>query len=452
MTTRGTPHDLDAERAILGAILIDDSCFDDLVDLVDPMDFYAVANAATFMAMLRIHRRSERIDLVSLRAELTATGDLERAGGDEALLRLSAELPRPESIEVYARIVRDHATLRALVSAAHSTIARVQQPIESVEQVLDEAEAALSSVSAARRSARSMLSIGDVMSDVVRDLGERAERADRGEVTGVPTGFPALDRMLAGLQPGQFVVAAGRTGMGKSAFGAALTLNAARVGVSTAVFTLEMTPREWGQRFLVSEARVLGDDARSGRLDVGDWKRIQPAAARIAALPIHIDGTPSITLWQLRSHARRLRARHGLGLVVIDYLQLMRSGERFDRDEAEIAAVSKGLKALAKELEIPIVALAQLSRETEKRSDRRPQISDLRNSGQIEQDADVIAFLFRPGYYDRKADPTAAEIIVAKQRGGPTGVVRATFLAHYTRFEEHDPNEFQDGQRKLGGL
>lgn len=421
-------HDLGAEQAVLASIMLDAAALDEVADILTAEDFYSRRNGVIFGAMQALHARSEPIDLITLRSELSAKKALGRAGGEEALLELTEVIPHVAAVEVYAKRVRALSTVRAMVKAAMGVVARAREPLEDVDAFLDEAEAALHGVALSRRS--------DARSESMRTLIPRVieamiERPQQGEVRGVPTGIVLLDKALSGLQPQQLIVLAGRPGMGKSALAGEVAMRAAtgERGGPTLVWTGEMAREMWGERMLVSESAVEGDAVRSGRWSRNDWNRIEQAARALVEAPITIDDTPAISLWQLRSKARRMKAREGLALIVVDYLQLMRSGERHQSRELEVSAISRGLKALAKELSVPVLALSQLNRTVESRSDKRPGLSDLRESGAIEQDADAVLFLYREGYYDEDAPATIAEIIVAKQRSGRTGTVQAFFDA-----------------------
>lgn len=450
--TRRYPHaDVDVERQIVASILYDPEVAALLEDL-DASDFHSQACAATYMTLRRMHRLGKPIDLTTVRAELEAIGDLSRAGGDEGLLSFVESIPVSDHVEGYAQIVRDHAAVRRMLAAAGQTWAQRENPIDDARAFLDATAAKALKIATSAHGDDTVRRLGDVLPEVRADL---VERKRRGGLSGLSTGFGGLDRLLTGLTPGQLVIVAGRPGMGKSALVQAFMLSAARSKKPAAAcaFSLEMSASEWVHRMAMSQASVDGTRARRGLLNQGEWSRYNTAEQTLARLPIFIDDTPALTPEQLRARARRVHAREGLGLVVVDYVQLMTSSNPRASSEETIAAASKGLKALAKELQIPVVACAQLNREVERRGgDKRPTMSDLRQSGQIEQDADVIAFVFRECVYEpKKADPRAAEIIVRKQRMGPTGTIRVQFRAEYTRFEDVDPEDFHGEQRQLGG-
>lgn len=429
-TTLPVPHDLAAERAIVSGILLDNAAIDEVADVLQPEDFYSRKLGLCYGAELALSQKSEPIDLLTLRAELAARGDLGNAGGDEELVTLTNEIPNLDALESYARRVRGLATVRAMVTAATRVAASGRAPIEDLDVWLDEAEATLHAVAISRRADRRCHPLKDLVIRAVEDIQERAKV---GEVRGVPTGITRLDRLLSGLRPSNLIILAGRPGMGKTAFALHVIEHVAHAGPVLG-WSGEMGGEEWAERLLVAGSGIDGDKMRMGGHGKGEsfsqneWASFNKAAVALAGLPVEIDDTPAISLWQLRSKARRMKARGGLALVVADYLQLMRSGERYSAREQEVAAISRGLKALAKELEVPVMALSQLNRDLEKRADKRPNMSDLRESGQLEQDADVVLFLYRDEYYDPDTtEENVAEIIVAKQRGGRVDTVKAFF-------------------------
>lgn len=433
-------HDIEAERAVLASVFLDPSSLDEVGDLLTPDDFYSRAHALVYDAMRSLAARGETVDLVMVRSELRSKRVFDRAGGDRGLMRLTDELPSPNAVEDYARRVRGWATVRAMVNAALTVASSAREPIESVDEFLDRAEAGLHEVAQMRRTDRRGSSMREVVISVAEAVTKRAERQG---IQGLRTCLPALDRMLGGMKPSQLIIVAGRPGMGKSAFAGCVARKVSD-GVPVAVFSCEMGADEWGERLAVSESGVDGDAVRTGTMSRSQWADFTSAMGKLANLPIHIDDTPSLSLWQLRSKARRLQAREGLGLIVVDYLQLMTSGTGERDREKEVAAVSRGLKAIAKELRVPVMALAQLNRRAEDGSDKRPTMAHLRESGQIEQDADAILFLFRPHLYNpEEARPTDAEVIVAKQRSGPTGTVQCRFVRELFRFEPA-PDAYDD--------
>ena len=450
---RVPPHSLDAERAVLGGILLENNALNSATQILGPEDFYSNANRLVFEGMCELFRRGQPVDLVTLRGWLVDRSKLQNAGGDEHLLTLTETIPTVENIEHHAVIVRDKAVVRRLIQRCHEIAARGYGDYGEVNAFVDDAERQIFEV--AKESARAPYEhIKDVVIRTFEQVTEAAERKER--ITGLPTGFTKLDRMTAGLKSGELIIVAGRPGMGKTAFGLNVALHAcAAREVPVAVFSLEMAKEELARRLLCSEARVDGGRMRTGMLSREDWTRLTSAAGSLTNMSLFIDDTPALSVMELRGKARRLKAEHGLGLVVVDYLQLMRAGTKVESREKEVSEISRSLKALAKELEIPVVALSQLNRGVESRSgkDKRPQLADLRESGAIEQDADVILFIFREEFYNRD-DPELrglAEVIIGKQRAGPVGIVKCRFFHEYTRFENLADDDYEGGWGGPGG-
>lgn len=435
--SRVPPNDLEAERAVLGGVLLENDALNVVSEI--PLvadDFYSDAHARIYEAMLELFAAGQPVDTVTLRERLATARRLPSVGGDEYLLGLTNTIPTVANIAAHARIVREKAVVRRLIAACHETAAKGYGDYGSMEEFLDEAERSVLDV--AKHRLRSPYEhINDV---VVRSFELITKAAERKEnITGLPSGFGDLDRYTAGMHKGDLIIVAGRPGMGKTAFALCVAMNACMVRREPVVFfSLEMPKEQLANRLLCSEARVDAGKLRTGNLSRDDWPRLAGAAGTLSELPIWLDDTPGMTLMELRAKTRRLKSEHGLSLIVIDYLQLMRSGVRNDSREQEISEISRSLKALAKELELPIIALSQLNRGVESRGnkDKRPQISDLRESGAIEQDADTIIFIYRDEVYNPESpDKGVAEIIIGKQRAGPTGIVRCAFRREYTRFE-----------------
>lgn len=450
---RVPPHSLDAERAVLGGIMLENNALNSATQILSPEDFYSRANATIFEGMVELFRRSMPVDLVTLRAWLVDRGALQKGGGDEHLLSLTETIPTVENIEHHAIIVRDKAVVRRLITRCHEIAAKGYGDYGPVEEFVDEAEKQIFDV--AKQSARAPYEhIKDVVIRTFEQVTTAAERKEK--ITGMPTGFTKLDKMTAGLKGGELIIVAGRPGMGKTAFALNVALNACAARDSpVAVFSLEMAKEELARRLLCSEARVDGGRMRTGMLSREDWTRLTSAAGTLTNLGLYIDDTPALSITELRGKARRLKSEHGLGLIVIDYLQLMRAGSKVESREKEISEISRSLKGLAKELSIPVMALSQLNRGVETRSgkDKRPQMSDLRESGAIEQDADVIMFIYREEFYNRD-DPELrgmAEVIIGKQRAGPVGIVKCRFFHEYTRFENLVDEDYDDGYGGGGG-
>ncbi len=431
------PNALDAEKAILGGILLENNAMNVVLETLSTGDFYSEANAKLFEVMTELFRRGQPIDQVTLREALVQGSKLASVGGDEYVLSLSNTIPSVSNIESHARIVREKSVVRSLIQTCHEVVSRGYGDYGPFEEFLDQSESSIFAV-ARERARHPYEHVKDV---VMRTFQEIHETANRGEaITGLPTGYKKLDEMTAGMHAGDLIIVAGRPGMGKTSFALNVAHHACHKSKTpVAVFSLEMPKGQLVRRLLGSEARVDGNRIRTGQLLKDDWPKLADAAGALSELPIWIDDTPAITMLELRAKARRLRAETGLSLLVVDYLQLMRSGSRNDSREQEISEISRSLKALAKELEIPVIALSQLNRGVESRGvkDKRPQLSDLRESGAIEQDADTIWFIYRDEVYNRDSDDRGiAEIIIGKQRAGPTGTCRVRFFNEYTRFDD----------------
>ncbi|WP_022853035.1 replicative DNA helicase [Thermodesulfatator atlanticus] len=437
---RVPPQDVEAEKCVLGSIFLDNNALLKVVEILSPQDFYRGAHAAIYRTMLELFNRNEPIDLVTVHAALKERELLEQVGGAAYLAELAELVPTAANVAYYANIVREKAILRRLIMAGTEIVSRCYQATEPVDDLLEEAERAIFEIRA-QGNRKSFFSIKEVIKDAVLQIEQLHQR--REEVTGIPTGFYEFDRLTAGLQNSDLIIVAGRPSMGKTSFALNIAHHAAvEHGIPVAIFSLEMSREQLAMRMLCADARVDAQAVRTGRLSDADWQRLTYAANRLSKAPIFIDDTAAISVLELRAKARRLMAEHGLGLIIVDYLQLMKGKERRERREQEISEISSSLKAMAKELNVPVVALSQLNRRVEERPDKRPQLSDLRESGAIEQDADVILFIYREEVYKKDTlDKGIAELIIGKQRNGPTGVVRLAFLSQYSTFanldEEH---------------
>ena len=436
---RTLPHNLEAEKSVLGAILIHNDAFNHAAELIDSRDFFRDAHRRIFDKMVALSERTEAIDLVTLKEELRRSGELEEVGGPAYIASLADGVPRSANVEHYARIVKEKATLRNLIHSANRILADAYQAEEDADLILDGAEKAIFEI-AEDRIREGFVPLRDLVQSSFATIEKLQQH--KGLVTGVPTGFVDLDEMTSGLQPSDLVLVAARPSMGKTSF----VLNIAQhIGTQTEMtvgfFSLEMSKEQLFMRMLTSEARIDAHRFRSGYLNEKDYGRLSHALGTLAEARVFIDDTASIGVLEMRAKARRLQAEHGLHLLIIDYIQLMQGRGRFESRQQELASISRSLKGLAKELKIPIVALSQLSRAPETRSDHRPQLSDLRESGALEQDADLVMFIFREEQYrteDGQPNQEAegvAEIIVGKQRNGPTGVVKLAFIKEHTRFE-----------------
>jgi len=440
---RTPPFSMEAETAVLGGMLIDREAVTRAIEHVNESMFYREANRRLYRAMVRLYERGGVIDVITVSEELKKTGEMDAAGGFDYLAALVDAVPTAANVEYHARIVRDKALLRRLVEQASQIIRDVyDQGEREVEEILDAAEARIFRVAESHKR-EGFVWIKEILWKAFEHIEELQQSA--GGITGVPTGFPDLDRMTTGFQKGDLCIVAGRPSMGKTSWVLNAAANAA-VGhnVPVAVFSLEMSREQLVQRLLCAEGRIDAQKMRRGRLSQEEHQRLAAAAGHLNTAPIWIDDSPGSNVLEIRAKARRLQSelRSGdrdLGMVVIDYLQLMSASSRTENRVQEVSEMSRGLKALARELEVPVVALSQLSRGPEQRTDKRPMLSDLRESGSIEQDADVVMFLYRPEYYaaaeKREELEGKTELIIGKQRNGPTGVVDLYFQKAYTRFD-----------------
>src|SRR3954468_5085946 len=435
---RTLPHNLEDERSVLGAILLHNDAFNLAAVVIDSGVFFRDAHRRIFDKMVKLSEHNTAIDLVTLKEELGRSGDLDEVGGPAYISALIDGVPRSTNVEHYARIIKEKATLRNLIFSANKILATAYAGEDEADLILDQAESAIFKIAddKVRDGFVSLRDLAQGSLDTIEKLHSRREL-----VTGVATGFTDLDEMTSGLQAGDLVIIAARPSMGKTS----LVLNMAQhVGTKTdmtvGLFSLEMSKEQLFLRLLTSEARIDAHRLRGGFLGERDWGKLSQAIGTLSEAHIFIDDTPSIGVLEMRAKCRRLKSEHGLHMVVVDYIQLMQGRGRFENRTLELASISRSMKGLAKELSIPVVVLSQLSRAPEARSDHRPQLSDLRESGALEQDADVVLFIYREDMYMDKSAPPAdsqgvAELIVGKQRNGPTGVVKLAFLREFTRFE-----------------
>jgi replicative DNA helicase len=432
---RTLPHNLEAERSVLGAILVHNDAFNLAAQIITEKDFFRDAHRRIFDKMIALNERNDAIDFITVKEELARAGDLDDVGGPAYIASLADGVPRATNVEYYARIVKEKSTLRNLIFAANKILTNAYEAEQEPDIILDEAESSIFSVAAARIKAGFV-----AMRDLVKESFPKIEQLfeQKRLVTGTPTGFVDLDEMTRGFQPGDLVIIAARPSMGKTS----LVLNisqyvAMQPGMTVGFFSLEMSKESLFLRLLTSEAQIDSHRLMSGAIGQKDYGRISHALESLSAMQLFIDDTSSIGVMEMRAKARRLQAEHGLSLLVIDYIQLMSGRGRFENRTLELAAISRSLKGLAKELRVPIVVLSQLSRAAETRSDHRPQLSDLRESGALEQDADLVILIYRDDVYNRdpnNPDAGIAELIIAKQRNGPTGIVKTAFLREQTRF------------------
>lgn len=440
MSARIPPQNLEAEQSILGALMLDREALDQVGDVVQSSDFYKPAHQKIYDAIKDLHSKGQPIDIITVTNVLQARNEMEVVGGPEYLVGLLDKTISSANISSHAKIVREKALLRRLIQTNAGLIEKAyDQEFVDVESFIDMAESEIFKLSE-NRAQSGLVGSMEIVKASVQKIEELYKR--KAEITGLATGFTQLDKMTAGLHPGEMTVIAARPSMGKTAFSLNIAQHISlRLKKTVAYFSLEMTKESMMMRMLAAESKVNMGDIRNGRIQDSAWPKLINAASSLSEASIFIDDTPGISPFEIRSRARRLKAEHGLDCIMIDYLQLMSMKQRFDSREREVAEISKSLKAIAKELQVPVIALAQLNRGVEGRSDRRPMTSDLRESGSIEQDADVIMMLYRDDYYD-KEDPDKAghaEVIIGKQRNGATGTVKMKFDAQYNRFRDADP-------------
>jgi replicative DNA helicase len=428
------PHNLQAEESLLGAMLLKQTAIADAVQIVQSGDFYKPAHGLIFEAISTLYAAGTPVDPVTVAEELKRAGLLEAIGGAAVLLSIQSRTPAVSNASHYAKIVDENALLRRLVSTATDIAELGYSPLGDVPKTLDMAESMMYEV-AQRRVTDSMVEIRDLLGSTLDRLETLYERKEA--ITGTPSGYNELDELTAGLQPNALIVVGARPAMGKTAFGLGAAANAAlRAGKPALYFSLEMGHLELTQRLLSSEGRIDATRLRSGQLNEADWSKVSKTLGRLAEAPLWIDDNPNLTIMEIRAKARRLKSKVGdLGLIVVDYLQLMSGRPNAESRQVEISEISRGLKILARELECPVMALSQLSRALENRADKRPMLADLRESGSIEQDADVVMFVYRDEIYNKDTpDKGTAEIIVSKHRNGPTGTCRLAFLDYCTLF------------------
>lgn len=438
---RTLPNNLEAERTVLGAILVDNAAFNSAAEILSREDFYRDSHRRIYEAMAALAERSQPIDLVTLKDELGRKSALEAVGGAAFLAGLVDGVPRITSVEHWSRLIKEKAVLRNLIHAGNRIVQSCFEGEDEAAALLDRAEKAIFDI-AERRIREGFVDMGEIVKESFRTIDQLSQSKD--VVTGLATGFVDIDEMTSGLQKGELVIVAARPAMGKTSFCLNVAQHAAqRGGETVGLFSLEMSRAQLALRLLCADARIDAHRLRTGKLTEKDWARLAKAYTDLSQAHIFIDDSATITPLEMRAKCRRLKAEHGLGLVIVDYLQLVTSSGRTENRQQELSAISRSMKGLAKELDVPVVALSQLSRAPEARTDRRPQLSDLRESGAIEQDADIVMFIFREEEYKATDENRGiAEIIVGKQRNGPTGNRRLAFIKEFTRFEnlEWHPN------------
>jgi replicative DNA helicase len=433
-TYKVPPHNLEAEQAVLGGILINDDSFNHVADILSDEDFYRESHAAIFRAMVTLYNRDERIDVITLSQALRESSGLEKAGGTDYLGSLAEATSTSAGILYHAEIVKDLSIRRGLITQCARISEVCFQGTNNTEDVLDLAEQSIFEI--AERNVEQAFS---PLSEVIKESFKKIEKTTGSTITGVPTGFTDFDNLTSGLQPADLIIIAGRPSMGKTALALNMAYNAAlESNIGVVVFSLEMSRLQLGLRLLGADAMVDASRIRKGLLQDDDYIRLTDAANRLSELPIYIDDSSGLSALELKARARRLKKKYDIGLVVIDYLQLMQSKKSSESRQLEISDISRSLKALAKDLNIPVVAASQLNRKVEDRPNKRPILADLRESGAIEQDADLILFIYREYLYNRTEENKGkAEIIVAKHRNGPTDKIDLTFMERYTRFQNY---------------
>lgn len=435
---RVPPQAMDVEASVLGAMLLDKDALAKAFEILDPDAFYKPAHGLVFKAMTGLFERSEPVDLITLAEELRRRGDLEKIGGEVALTELTTRVASSANVEFHAHIVLEKSLMRQLIGASAEVINRAYSETEDALGLLDQAEAKIFDISE-QRMKKSFVTMGAAVTKTMAML--ESIHGSHSGVTGVPAGFTDLDNLTGGFQPSDLIIVAGRPSQGKTAFVLSLARNASVLhDVPIAFFSLEMSVQQLVMRLMCAEARVDAHKVRTGRLPEDEWRKLSVSVGRLYKAKIFIDDTPGLGILELRAKSRRLKAEHNIGMVVVDYLQLMQGPRSAQSREQEISAISRSLKALAKELNIPVIALSQLNRAVEARTDKRPALADLRESGAIEQDADVVMFVHRPEMYgieaeDGQSTEGLAEIIIGKQRNGPVDTVKLAFVKQYARFD-----------------
>ncbi len=432
---RTPPNDVAAEQSVLGAMLLSKDAIADVVEMVREGDFYRPAHQTIYGTILDLYGRGEPADAVTVAAALTKSGDIARVGGAPYLHTLVSMVPTAANANYYGRIVREQAILRRLVEAGTRIVHMGYSGTGDVDDMVDRAQAEVYDVTD-RRSSEDYLPLREIMGDALNEIEAISNRG--GEMVGVPTGFTDLDSLTNGLHPGQLVIVAARPALGKSTLGLDICRAASiKHGLTSVIFSLEMSRNEIVMRLLSAEAQVPLQHMRSGTMNDSDWSKLASKMGNVSEAPLFIDDSPNLTLMEIRAKCRRLKQRHDLRLVVVDYLQLMTSGKRVENRQQEVSEFSRSLKLLAKELDVPVIAISQLNRGPEQRQDKRPMLSDLRESGSLEQDADMVVLLHREDAYEKESPRAGeADLIVAKHRNGPTAVVTVAFQGHYSRFAD----------------
>jgi replicative DNA helicase len=427
------PHNAEAEQTVLASCMIDHIAVEKVINLLKYDDFYYEANKEIYDSIKQIHLQNIPVDAVTVFEELKKRGKIDYVGGFEYLVTLTENIITSKNVEAYCNIIREKSTLRKLIDASQEIIEKGYKENDDVQRIIELAESRIFSISQ-NRSINSFSEIKEVLMTVFNQLEERAKSG--GNLTGLTTGYTDLDRMTSGLQKSDLILLAARPSMGKTALALNIAMNTVKTGSSVALFSLEMSKEQYVQRIISMESMVDSAKLRTGNLEDDDWTRLIDTMSLISSYDVYIDDTPSVSLFEMMSKCRRLKIEKGLDLIIVDYLQLMSDGGKNDNRQQEISNISRGLKALARELSCPVMALSQLSRAPELRTDHRPIMSDLRESGAIEQDADVVMMLYRDEYYHKEESEKKGitEVIITKQRNGPVGTVELAWIAQYTKF------------------
>lgn len=432
------PNDVESEQAVIGSMLTDKEAVSAAIEVLKPEDFYREDNRTIFEAILNLYGRSEPIDIITLKSELSSMGKFEAVGGLEYIAELPDKVPTTANVEQYIKIVEEKSVLRNLIKTANEIITLGYDQTQEVDGIIDGAEKKIFEVMQ-KKNQKGYTPIKDILVETFTELEQLYNQKQR--ITGIPTGFSDLDFRTSGLHNSDLILVAARPAMGKSTFALNIATNAAvRAKVPVAIFSLEMSKEQMTSRILCSEAMVDSNKVRTGKIDDEEWSKLAAASGELSEANIYIDDTPGISIMEIRAKCRKMKIEKNIGLVVIDYLQLVQgSGKRGGSREQEIAEISRSLKILAKEINVPVIALSQLSRAPEQRPDHRPMLSDLRESGSIEQDADIVMFLYRDDYYNEDSEKkNIAEVILAKHRAGSTGTVELLWLGNYTKFANID--------------
>lgn len=435
--TKIPPHDIEAEQAVLGSMLTDRDAVIAAIEIIKPEDFYREDNKAIYQAIYNLYGKGEPIDIITVKAELIEEGNFEKVGGLEYLSLLPLKVPTTANAEMYIKIIEEKSILRNLIQTSNELIELGYAQTEEVDYIIDEAEKRIFNIMK-NRNQKGYTPIKDILVDSFQQIEKMYNQ--KGAISGIRSGFIDLDNKLSGLNNSDLILVAARPAMGKSAFAINIATNVAiKSNIPVVIFNLEMSKEQVANRILCSEALVDSNKVRTGQMEDSDWEKLASTLGPLSAAEIYIDDTPGISIMEIRAKARKLKLEKNIGLIVIDYLQLIQgTGKKGANREQEISEISRSLKILAKELDVPVIALSQLSRAAEQRQDHRPMLSDLRESGAIEQDADIVMFIYRDDYYNQESDKKGiAEIILAKHRGGSIGTIELVWLANFTKFANY---------------